>query len=89
MPANALDAAISHTPLARSLHAITGFNDGEQRSLDFPLSGFTGRSPIEDSSKMRRAFSNSRRAFCRAFGASGSCRVILTSHNDCRGTKTP
>jgi hypothetical protein len=46
--ADALDAAISHTTLARSLHAITGFNDREQRNLHFPLAGFPGRSPIRD-----------------------------------------
>ena len=47
-PAERYPRVSTHAPLARSLHAITGFNDREQSILNFPLPGFTGRSPIED-----------------------------------------
>ncbi len=46
--ADALVAAKDLTPLARSLHAITGVNEREQRSLNILHAGFTACFPLED-----------------------------------------
>ncbi len=42
------DLTLPPTPLTRSLHAITRFNDREQRSRNFLHAGFTAYFPIKD-----------------------------------------
>jgi hypothetical protein len=54
--ADALDAAIGSYSVARPLHAIAGFNDREQRSLNLLLYGFTAHFPIKDVLKDARGF---------------------------------